>query len=385
MHVKCTRTWNQTRKPQISVWGFSVCFQLKATMSPVCHHQEVDLNDFADKGFRRFPAADGIRGLAVLIVLTAHALVMFMPGTRPYLAGTGKLGVWLFFVLSAFLLTNKFLRIGINKHSLLEYFFGRLLRILPLFGIASFFYYFSGYYDFKTLTGILTFREGFAHLWTIPVEFKFYFLLPILLMIYNKANRKFGIYATLLITLLMVIAARYIYPESDIPENSIYTRWYVSSFILGILTSYLLHNYNTSPRKFGFPITLCFAALLLIIPAFSECLAGEVLLSNLPTSYLSLSLTWSVFIFLSVNDCGLTSKILTSAVMRKIGNFSFSIYLFHWFVLTELSSRFSGDIPFMLLSILISLAFGAIVFILIERNIENLRHKIQSKFISPSN
>ncbi|MDZ7278126.1 acyltransferase [Pantoea eucrina] len=342
------------------------------------------MNDFTDKGFRRFPAADGIRGLAVLIVLIAHALVMFMPGTRPYLAGTGKIGVWLFFVLSAFLLTNKFLRTGINKLSLSEYFFGRLLRILPLFGIASSFYYFAGYYDFKTLTDILTFREGFAHLWTIPVEFKFYFLLPILIMIYNRINRQFGIYATLLITSLIVVTARYFYPESGLHDNSIHTRWYVSSFILGISTSYILHKYNASPRKLGIPIVLCSAAILLIIPAFSKCLTGEVLLPNLPTSYLSLSLTWSAFIFLAVNDSGLTSKILTSRVMRKIGNYSFSIYLFHWFVLTELSSRFSGEVLFMLLSILLSLFLGAIIFFLIEKNIENLRHRIQKKIINPS-
>lgn len=332
----------------------------------------------------RFPAADGIRGLAVLIVLTAHALVMFIPATRPYLAGTGKIGVWLFFVLSAFLLTNKFLRVGFSKKSLLEYFFGRSIRIMPLFAIASFFYYSVGYYDFKTLTRILTFREGFAHLWTIPVEFKFYFFLPILILVCNKAKHHFGICAVLLITLAIIIAARYFYPESDIPENSIYTRWYISSFLTGILTSYLLNNYIVSSKKLGVPIALCSTALLLTIPSFSKYLTGNIFLPDLPTSYFSLSLLWSIFIYLSVCDYGITSKILKSVVMRKIGSYSFSIYLFHWFVLTELSTRYSGKISLMLLSILTSLFLGAVIFILIEKNIENLRHNIQKKIISPS-
>ncbi|EPH2696969.1 TPA: acyltransferase [Klebsiella aerogenes] len=124
------------------------------------------------------PSANGIRGLAVIIVLIAHALTMFIPGTRSYLAGTGKIGVWLFFVLSAFLLTNKFSNSGLNLSSLSNYLISRTFRIIPIFIIASTFYYFMGYYDVKTLYNIISMQSGYGHLWTIPVEFKFYFVLP---------------------------------------------------------------------------------------------------------------------------------------------------------------------------------------------------------------
>lgn len=54
----------------------------------------------------RFEGADGIRGLACLIVLCTHAVAMFFNSTYMALAGMGKVGVWLFFVLSAFLCNN---------------------------------------------------------------------------------------------------------------------------------------------------------------------------------------------------------------------------------------------------------------------------------------
>jgi len=52
-----------------------------------------------------FDALDGLRGLAVLVVIASHlSNVGLLP--QPGLSGTGKAGVYLFFVLSAFLLTR---------------------------------------------------------------------------------------------------------------------------------------------------------------------------------------------------------------------------------------------------------------------------------------
>ena len=63
----------------------------------------------------RFEGADGIRGVACLIVICIHAIAIFFPSTRDLMAGAGKIGVWLFFVLSAFLLTSKFMRSGFER------------------------------------------------------------------------------------------------------------------------------------------------------------------------------------------------------------------------------------------------------------------------------
>lgn len=295
------------------------------------------------------------------------------------------MGVWLFFVLSAFLLTNKFLRVGLNRNSLLEYFFGRTVRILPLFVMASIFYYSAGYCDLNTLISVLTFQEGFAHLWTIPVEFKFYFILPIFIFVMNLARRRLGVGAVLLITLIFIITSRHFYPESGSTGNTIETRWYISSFLIGILTSYLVANFKVKPRNLGLAMFFCIFGILALIPSMSKLVTGYVILPGLDTSYLSLSILWSIFILISINDSGVASRVLTSRVMRNIGAQSFSTYLFHWFILSEVSKRYSGNLCFMIISIIASLIMGAIIFHLIERNIENLRHKIQAKIIYSEN
>jgi peptidoglycan/LPS O-acetylase OafA/YrhL len=135
--------------------------------------------------FDKFPGADGIRGMACMIVVIAHALTMFFPRTQPYLAGSGKIGVWLFFVLSAFLLTHHLLHRGFNLHSLSAYLLGRLLRLMPLFTLAVIVYWVVGTAEIDTFIDIgnaILFANGYAHLWTVPVEFKFNFWLPFLHM-----------------------------------------------------------------------------------------------------------------------------------------------------------------------------------------------------------
>lgn len=326
--------------------------------------------------------------MAVLIVIIAHALVMFIPATRHYLEGTGKIGVWLFFVLSAFLLTGKFIKSGINKHSLTEYALGRISRILPMFLIAASFYFIVGYYDYQKLIRIVTFREGYGHLWTIPVEFKFYFLLPLISFLFCALYKLKGMPLIILTAVAIVISSRMIFPAHSIPENSIYTRWYISSFVLGIVLAYFLFSAppvtNQIGKRSGIMMLLALTGIVFTIPAIQEMLFGKSLITNLSTSYLSLSFFWSVFIYFSFYDNGLFRRLLTSNIMRGIGNQSFSTYLFHWFVLTELSKRYCGSILCMIAGIIISLILGNIIYTCIEKKIEKARHSFQKFVFDPS-
>ena len=53
----------------------------------------------------RLPELDGIRGMALIFVMLTHMI----SAEAPLIPVTGKLGVWLFFVLSSFLLSSYFL------------------------------------------------------------------------------------------------------------------------------------------------------------------------------------------------------------------------------------------------------------------------------------
>src|SRR4051812_28031078 len=91
----------------------------------------------------RYAVLDGIRGLAILFVFASH--VSNFKGML--FSGGGEFGVWLFFVLSAFLLSLYFFqspgRIAVPIEWA-NYAFRRFLRIYPLYVaalVASHFYW----------------------------------------------------------------------------------------------------------------------------------------------------------------------------------------------------------------------------------------------------
>ncbi|MBK9055180.1 MAG: acyltransferase [Chloroflexi bacterium] len=85
---------------------------------------------------------DGLRGLAVLLVILGHTSnreAYFFPGAN--FAGMGKSGVFLFFILSSFLLTYPFLEKGEearSKNFLLNYAIRRFFSgVSTLFSLPS--------------------------------------------------------------------------------------------------------------------------------------------------------------------------------------------------------------------------------------------------------
>jgi len=57
--------------------------------------------------------------------------MFFIAAAGRYLAGTGKIWVWLFFVLSALLLTRNFVNTGFGMDRLISYGVGRVFASCP--------------------------------------------------------------------------------------------------------------------------------------------------------------------------------------------------------------------------------------------------------------
>ena len=69
-------------------------------------------------------AIDGLRAIAILLVLGFHAFPSVIPG--------GYIGVDVFFVISGYLITSIILNdLSSNQFSLKEFYFRRIRRILP--------------------------------------------------------------------------------------------------------------------------------------------------------------------------------------------------------------------------------------------------------------
>lgn len=82
-----------------------------------------------------WPALDGLRGVAVILVFIFHSMGTLITPMGP-IAYMGWLGVDLFFVLSGFLITSILLRARDTENYYKVFYLRRALRILPLYYLA---------------------------------------------------------------------------------------------------------------------------------------------------------------------------------------------------------------------------------------------------------
>ncbi len=165
------------------------------------------------------PAFDGLRGIGFLLVITAH-----IPSVPPFSYLQGWTAVWLFFVISGYLVAMLLMR---EEQTTGRVAFGlfmikRFFRIVPSYWVAILIYWLAcvtllpGDYESFTerLPYFLSFMPEYAnangysiftHSWTVGVELKFYLLLPpvVFLMIKN-ANWRFAVTAMMAVALTAI-------------------------------------------------------------------------------------------------------------------------------------------------------------------------------------
>lgn len=327
-----------------------------------------------------FPAADGIRGMAVLIVLIVHSMVMFFPNTYEGLAGSGKIGVWLFFVLSAFLLTNTFLQKGFGMHNIGSYVLGRVIRILPLYILTLLVYSAFGYFTLQDAYTIFKLNSPWGHLWTIAVEFKFYFLLPFIAFILIGLKRSFGNIVMLLAAVIMIAIQQWCYPYYDVKPSSTDMVGYISAFIPGMCCAVLLSGQQLKNNVMSDVICFCvLAGILLSIPQMREIFLGIPNDGYLLNKHVHFSFAWAVLVYFALSSSGNINRIFSSRVLRQLGKWSFSIYLFHWLIYTQLTKHFIGSYLWATLALCFAVLTGGVVYFLIEKPIERFRHIIMRR------
>jgi len=185
--------------------------------------------------FSRIPELDGIRAIAIWMVMVMHAVIAFpYPKTINrflYLViGHGWLGVDLFFVLSGFLITGILLDAK-GKSGYFKIFYGRrIFRIMPLYFamviIWSFFYRHYGSYFLLSSVFLANFApllhirmpHGPSTLWSLAIEEQFYVVWPWLVLLLSR--RRLVIAAASIVVLEPLIRAIHAYYGLD--PNFIY-------------------------------------------------------------------------------------------------------------------------------------------------------------------
>lgn len=297
-------------------------------------------------------ALDGLRGLAALIVVASHASqqgLFLVPGLD--LAGIGKSGVYLFFVISAYLLTQQWLEVlapgrplqGPLGTKLLRYLVRRVARIFPLYSLVLVLAWWlhprslGVPIDGTELWRHLALLEGKDLYWSVPVEFKYYLLIPGVAWLLARSG-PLGLKAAVLAFLIAVLG--WVYPPGVAPSNSIQLGYYLPVFLCGSLAAAWVARRLLQPLPEG-PVEptraarhlwdLCALAMLIAsIPAVARLAWPAVEADFLHRTYLAWGVFWSAVLAAMVaGRLPAWQRVCNSAALRACGRWCFGLYLLH--------------------------------------------------------
>jgi peptidoglycan/LPS O-acetylase OafA/YrhL len=356
---------------------------------------------------KKIRSLDGIRAIAVLMVLLSHCLPsMHLPisGNKyNFLECSGKLGVSMFFVLSGYLITKLlvFERKVNGSISLKDFYLRRIFRIFPVFYLnilviillKCFFVptLFESYklvgvaavylWNYVYLFHINSFASDhgyaiFAHFWSLAIEEQFYLLWPIMLIKLSVAALK-KIIITIIVTSTFISVVAY-FLIHDNNERYITMNLLLeggTTITMGCLGA-LIENTNFFNERILKIIhnnsLICFSAIFLFIISPLSMLYFKALY-NLPTAgtldgiCIIILLFWCVYVPSKISD------LLNSKVLVKIGILSYSLYIWQQLFLDgEFFHLWYNKFP---LNIFLVFAVAFISYYLIERPILRLKKR----------
>jgi peptidoglycan/LPS O-acetylase OafA/YrhL len=299
------------------------------------------------------PEIDGLRAIAVLSVVLYHFGV---PGL-----GGGFIGVDVFFVISGFLIGGLLWReqSTTGSISLKRFYIRRIKRLAPAYVAMAIATLIAAYFillpfEFRAfgksliaatvyLSNVNFFREAgyfdsasddkaLLHTWSLSVEEQFYIVLPLLMLLLIR--RPTSLYVTLwTLFLASLIACLWMTPKSQ-PAA-----FYLFPFRAWELLAGVLLAIEAQRRQFSFAVAAFFSYTGLAL------LIGSILMIPAGTTFPGLLAAAPVFATVLLIANGQHDNRINRALQMRLpvalGLISYSLYLWHWPVLT-LSSYYRG-------------------------------------------
>ncbi|MCI5147281.1 MAG: acyltransferase [Candidatus Electrothrix sp. AR3] len=322
-------------------------------------------------------ALDGLRGIAVLLVVADH--------TWGWFSGLGASGVWIFMSLSGFLLARPFVQQPELASSLSfwqHFFLRRAWRIIPVYYVyIVIIYLFNARFD-EALLHFL-FLKGSGHLWVVPQEMLFYLLTPPV-MLFNYLilrGRSWLIIPCLIV--LTILVNRFL--DTDIIAlygmHNILLRPFFGIFLGGIIISWFYYGIwqkkNTvllHKRIEFFAAALVVLLLLFFLLCSHERLwGGERILTQLYFPWYGAAAGLLILAVLIAGQ-STVNQLLSSLPLRALSLVSYSIYIFHPLILGVIRKGigyyYRGSItgfPLFITTLLLSYLFACLSYSLLER------------------
>lgn len=307
----------------------------------------------------RLAVLDGLRGIAVLLVLWYHIWeISWLPAPLPslqFLPETGFVGVHLFFFISGFVIVYPFVRAQHGGHDAPtwgHFYYRRAMKIVPSYLLSIAFVFAVGYEQTKFGTTGEMLRSLAAHLffvhtwwpqtygningvlWTLAVEVQFYAIFPLLWF----AFRRQPVVTALAMTLAALAwrsQAQHCCTDHllDAIDN---LPGYLDIFAAGMLAAYAyVAAKPLLARRWVAPVAslVCaagFACLVLLL----ENLWSTRTVDQWSTVWQIVNRTWIGFAFAAVALGALfagrfAGAVLANPLLLFLGVVSYNLYLFH--------------------------------------------------------
>lgn len=340
-----------------------------------------DVNKKSSSSGHAIGHLDGVRGLAVLIVLASHTASFGM-------YAQGSLGVMLFYVLSGYVLSIPFVA---NPHRILSvkaiiaFFWRRALRIVPIYWVTILLVAAIFNMGPEWIFWNASFIKGWNHFWSVAQETRFYLLFPFVIVLLAAVPTPFR--------LPILLALGYTSFRSmnmhlvDMMDGR-RVGFYFFMFLAGVVSCFAVHALATkqwvSSRAMQVALALI-SALIFIGFFFSSTYWVKEFWSStigLPETLVlngwARPGTWAIIfcIFLgaiTLNKTCAVSRLLNSYFFRHIGLLSYGIYLLHMIFLQLLLPQklsapllFAAVFGFTYLAALLSYSFIEKPFLLLK-------------------
>ena len=297
------------------------------------------------------PQLDGLRAFAALLVVFSHTGSVGLPVIFPALAGI--FGVLLFFMLSGFLMGYLYLHKPADTPAIAHYVSARIARIAPIYLLAVTLAYtvslylgdkFIYYIELRDYLRLMAFAGSNHVFWSIPPEIQFYVTF---IATWIAIKRKFlQRYAPAVVTLAGVLLLfRPVFPGITIASH-------FHIFFLGVILAAYVRREGTIPMTPAVAGVIQAASIAAILIASFRIWPDQEFLNSVGWGSngvvygkIGLTLCFGAFLLASTVPNRFGNAVFGNPVVRRVGGYSFSLYLLHEPVLAGTRYVTTGLMP----------------------------------------
>ena len=356
-----------------------------------------------------YPALDGLRGIAIIMVVIFHNFNF----TNYFFFGW--LGVDLFFVLSGLLITEILIKTSGKPGFLRNFYLRRILRIFPLYYLILIIciiilplfpalrdnlkYYTDHQWWYWLLIEnwlyIVHPPEKYnllLHLWSIAVEEQFYIIWPFAILFIKNRKILLALVVTLLAGIMLTRSLLWITNTEGLQYFNLYIFTRIDGICLGCALA-LLRTINPDFLKNNTAILVIFFAALNFIFFFINRRSDFTFPYYPFIGYTTFAILFTILVNeCIVNDTGWIASIFKIPPLKFFGRISYGLYLIHWpvykfsndkFILLLKQFNLSGDnlirIISAVLATILAIILSVFSYYYFEKRFLNLKEKLKQQ------